>query len=223
MPAPAVRPGTDGVDPRSSSRVLLTRTPQGWKVLFPAGEEEAGCLLEALSLADLIADELGVRSEPDRTARRSARGPGPAEVAPADARDARLAELERTVAQLEHALAARVSTEQAIGVLAERHATTPRAAFEELRRTARSQGRAVAELAREVLDGLRPSADGEQRSHERPEPGAGAPATYRGDLSLAGGAPSRPPAPRRLSPRGGANRSRPAGGPELGAAADGRH
>jgi AmiR/NasT family two-component response regulator len=65
-----------------------------------------------------------------------------------------VAALERTVAQLEHALAARVTTERAIGVLAERHGTTPRSAFEGMRREARSQGRPVAELAREVLDTL---------------------------------------------------------------------
>jgi hypothetical protein len=68
--------------------------------------------------------------------------------------EARVAELERTVAQLEHALAARVSTERAIGVLAERHGTGARAAFESLRQDARSQGRPVAELAREVLHSL---------------------------------------------------------------------
>jgi hypothetical protein len=65
-----------------------------------------------------------------------------------------VAALERTVAQLEHALAARVSTERAIGVLAERQGTTPQAAFEQLRRNARSQGRPVPELAREVLHDL---------------------------------------------------------------------
>jgi len=87
--------------------------------------------------------------------------------------DARVAALERTVAQLEHALAARVSTERAIGVLAERHSTSPRAAFETLRRDARSQGRPVADLAREVLDGLgddvaaRPD-DGEPATPELP-------------------------------------------------------
>jgi len=47
-----------------------------------------------------------------------------------------------------------VSIERAIGVLAERHGTTPREAFEELRRRARSQGRPAHELATEVLDGL---------------------------------------------------------------------
>jgi hypothetical protein len=107
-----------------------------------------------MSLADLVADELGLLTEPDRSARRSARGSAPVVDDDAAPTDARVAALERTVAQLEHALAARVSTERAIGVLAERHATSPRSAFESLRRDARSQGRPVAELAREVLDGL---------------------------------------------------------------------
>jgi len=39
-------------------------------------------------------------------------------------------------------------------VLAERQGTTPQAAFEQLRRNARSQGRPVPELAREVLHDL---------------------------------------------------------------------
>ncbi|RBY86499.1 ANTAR domain-containing protein [Blastococcus sp. TF02A-30] len=133
--------------------VALTRTPQGWAVVSPDGLDPVGDLVEGLSLADLVAEELGAVPEPDRSARRSARGPGrpPAEVDPVAAR---IAALERTVAQLEHALAARVATERAIGVLAERHGTGPRAAFENLRREARSQGRPVAELAREVLEGL---------------------------------------------------------------------
>ena len=131
--------------------VALARGPRGWTVVSPAGTEDVAGLVEGLSLADLVAEEFGVLPEPDRSARRSARGPGEAAD---DCVDARVAALERTVAQLEHALAARVSTERAIGVLAERHGTSPRAAFEELRRNARSQGRPVAELAREVLDGL---------------------------------------------------------------------
>jgi hypothetical protein len=122
-------------------------------VTSPSGTENAGDLVEGLSLADLVAEELGVLTEPDRTARRSARGPAGG-AGPQDPAAARIAELERTVAQLEHALAARVSTERAIGILAERHGTSARAAFEALRRDARSQGRPVAELAREVLDGL---------------------------------------------------------------------
>jgi hypothetical protein len=133
--------------------VALTRTPSGWAVVSPAGPEHAGELVEGMCLADLVLEELGGSVDPDRHARRSARGAQPAP-GPEDPRDARLAALERTVAQLEHALAARVSTERAIGVLAERHGTDPREAFETLRQAARSQGRAVAELAREVLDTL---------------------------------------------------------------------
>jgi hypothetical protein len=115
-------------------------------------------LVEGLTLADLLTEELGAHPEPDRIARRSARGPVPSETG-GDPRDARIAALERTVAQLEHALAARVSTERAIGVLAERTGSSPRAAFEEMRQQARSSGRPVAELAREVLASLNPDED----------------------------------------------------------------
>jgi hypothetical protein len=149
--------------PSELSPVTLTRTARGWSVVSPSGTAHAGDVVEGLSLADLIAEEFGALAEPDRTARRSARGPGGAGEVAADPTDGRVAALERTVAQLEHALAARVSTERAIGVLAERHRTSPRAAFESLRREARSGGRPVAELAREVLDGLewpRTDADG---------------------------------------------------------------
>jgi hypothetical protein len=114
--------------------------------------------VEGFSLADLVAEEFGELPEPDRTARRSARGSGSGSGSGQEtgegAVDLRVAALERTVAQLEHALAARVSTERAIGVLAERHGVSPRAAFESLRRDARSSGRPVVDLAREVLDGL---------------------------------------------------------------------
>jgi hypothetical protein len=138
--------------------VSVTRTPRGWTVVTPTGRSAVDDLVEGMSLADLIAEELGATLEPDRNARRSARGPAGA-ADPGDPVDARIAALERTVAQLEHALAARVTTERAIGVLAERHGTTPRSAFESLRRDARSQGRPVHELAREVLDTL-PAEDG---------------------------------------------------------------
>src|SRR5215217_6609810 len=143
-------PSTDG-DGAWPVPVSLTRTARGWAVHSPGGVEEARDLVEGLSLADLVAEELGALTEPDRTARRSARGTVEAED---DGTDARIAALERTVAQLEHALAARVSTERAIGVLAERHGIPPRAAFESLRKDARSSGRPVVDLAREVLDGL---------------------------------------------------------------------
>ncbi|MDK3258771.1 ANTAR domain-containing protein [Blastococcus capsensis] len=161
FPDAARRPAGTGCPLTDGSPVAVTRTSRGWVVVplsddaFP-GERVDG-LVEGMTLADLVAEERGALPEPDRTARRSARGPV---TAPADSDpvDARIAALERTVAQLEHALAARVSTERAIGVLAERHGSSPRTAFETLRREARTQGRPVAELAREVLDGLVPDA-----------------------------------------------------------------
>jgi len=153
----AAVPCPDAVPRPRGRAVTVTRTATGWSVVAPSGVVGVDDLLEALTLADLLTEELGGSVDPDRSARRSARGTTPpAGTAPADADPAaaRIAALERTVAQLEHALAARVSTERAIGVLAERHGTCPREAFESLRRAARSQGRPVAELAREVLDGL---------------------------------------------------------------------
>ena len=134
--------------------VVVARTGRGWSVFAPGRAEDVDDLVEGMALADLVSEELGALVEPDRGARRAARGAAGASDPDADPRDARLAALERTVAQLEHALAARVSTERAIGVLAERQGTTPQEAFEQLRRDARSQGRPVPELAREVLDGL---------------------------------------------------------------------
>ena len=142
--------------PEERAPVALTRTPHGWAVVAPCGSSEpAGDLVEGLTLADLVVEELGLVPEPDRTARRSARGSSPAGAADseADPRDVRIAALERTVAQLEHALAARVATERAIGVLSERHGVSPREAFDALRQEARAQSRPVQDLAREVLDG----------------------------------------------------------------------
>jgi ANTAR domain len=170
VPRPA-----DEVEQAPALDVTVMRTPTGWSVIAPTGVDEVGDLVEGLTLADLVTEELGGSVDPERAARRSARGPAAAPGAvPAavpeelQAAAARIAALERTVAQLEHALAARVSTERAIGVLVERHGTCPREAFEQLRRSARSQGRPVAELAREVLGGL--PADGATAS-----PAEGAP------------------------------------------------
>ena len=156
--------------------VALTRTARGWSVHSAAGAEPAADLVEGLSLADLVAEEFGALVEPARTARRSARGHADPDAGPVDPLQARVAELERTVAQLEHALAARVSTERAIGVLAERHGTSARDSFEAMRRDARSQGRPVAELAREVLDGVvdrAPDADSRRSGRSVPAPGQG--------------------------------------------------
>jgi hypothetical protein len=139
--------------PEPACPVAVVRTLQGWAVVCPQGEDRVDSLVEGHSLADLLIEDLGNQPEPDRTARRSARGQAAVD-ADTDPRDARIAALERTVAQLEHALAARVSTERAIGVLAERTGVPPRTAFETLRQSARSSGRPVHELAREVLESL---------------------------------------------------------------------
>ncbi len=183
--AVVVEPGTDEstTEQAGPAPVVLTRTTRGWSVTSPGGDHHAADLVEGLCLADLVAEEFGPLIEPDRSARRSARG---AVDVPADGDpvDARVAALERTVAQLEHALAARVATERAIGVLAERHATSPRAAFESLRGQARSSGRTVAELAHEVLDGLPQNAP---PAADAPSPGA---------VAAAPSPPAAPPAPR---------------------------
>ncbi len=199
-PSPVVAAGPSGSVP-----VALTRTARGWSVVSPGGVQDAAGLVEGLSLADLVAEEFGALAEPDRTARRSARGTtGSAE--DTDPAAARVAALERTVAQLEHALAARVSTERAIGVLAERLGTSPRLAFESLRRDARSQGRPVAELAREVLETLAADDDGATASAEPPSEGAPAPSLARSVPAPAGRRPgavvaSVPPVAARSSSR----------------------
>ncbi|WP_222266438.1 ANTAR domain-containing protein [Modestobacter marinus] len=149
--------------PEGLPAALVVRSHRGWTVLGPDGPVDTRTsgaaldglsLVEAMTLADLVAEELGAHPEPGRQARRAARGPAAVAAPDDDPRAAELAELRRTISQLEHALAARVSIERAIGVLAERHCTTPRVAFEELRRRARSQGRPAHELAAEVLGTL---------------------------------------------------------------------
>jgi hypothetical protein len=171
-PVPAVLPVDVVRAPSGQPAVLVVRTGRGWTVLgadtdrgWVTGDgdgearegDQALTLVEAMSLADLVAAEHGITPEPDRETRRAARGPAAAAAADTPEEDPRgqeIAALRRTVGQLEHALAARVSIERAIGVLAERHGCTPRQAFEELRGHARSQGRPAQELATEVLDGL---------------------------------------------------------------------
>ncbi|MFQ1001559.1 ANTAR domain-containing protein [Modestobacter sp. SSW1-42] len=178
-PVPVVFPPEAVHGPSGGPAALVVRTTRGWAVLSgdrdagPPAEADGLTLVEAMTLADLLASELGAGPEPDRASRRAARtGAAPAAEA-VDPRDAEIAALRRTVAQLEHALAARVSIERAIGVLAERHGCTPREAFEELRGRARSQGRPAAALAVEVLDGLplRATVPGQRHEHHPGEPG----------------------------------------------------
>jgi ANTAR domain-containing protein len=92
-------------------------------------------------LADLLSAELG-----------PAAGPGPRPQAGPAAQQDEAGRLAVTVAQLEHALTARVRVEQAIGVLAERHRLPPRRAFDLLRSVARARGQKVTELAGTVVD-----------------------------------------------------------------------
>lgn len=116
----------------TAERVTIRRTPQGgWEV----GGEATEDLTSAMVLADLLAAELAPAGRPAKSD------------APLD----EVAQLRLSVKQLEHALAARVVVEQAIGVLTERQGSSPRDAFERLRKVARSRGRKVHDLAREVV------------------------------------------------------------------------
>ncbi|HEU5033408.1 MAG TPA: GAF and ANTAR domain-containing protein [Mycobacteriales bacterium] len=115
----------------AAGQVVVRRTPQGWHV----GVDHEDELTSAMALADLLADDLEAPPRPPRP----------------DQQLDEVHKLQVAVSQLEHALAARVVVEQAIGVLAERQRVAPRAAFERLRKAARSRGRKVHELARMVV------------------------------------------------------------------------
>jgi hypothetical protein len=114
----------------ADTAVVLRRMPGGWRV----GNIDEPDLTSAMILADLLAAPAEPAGRPSR---------------PADTDE--IAQLRAAVAQLEHALTARVTVEQAIGVLAERQHLAPRAAFERLRKASRSRGRKVHELARMVV------------------------------------------------------------------------
>ena len=122
----------------SADAVVVRRSAGGWQV----GDEQAADLTSAMVLADLLAADLGAPAPPPAGPRRST---------PVTEED-EAARLAVTVAQLEHALAARVRVEQAIGVLAERHRLRSRQAFDLLRSVARSGGRRVIEVAEDVVD-----------------------------------------------------------------------
>jgi hypothetical protein len=115
----------------AAERIVIRRGTEGsWEV---AGSP-AGDLTSAMVLADLLAADLPGGPPPRRE----------------DDLD-ELGQLRLSVRQLEHALAARVLVEQAIGVLTERQGGSPRDAFERLRKVARARGRKVHDLAREVV------------------------------------------------------------------------
>ncbi len=121
----------------SGGEPVARRTATGWRV----GDDEVSDLTSAMVLADLLAADLPTQAMPAVGALVAGDGEPP---------DPK--RLQETVAQLEHALTARVRVEQAIGVLAERHRLRPRQAFELLRSVARARGRRVMEIATEVVD-----------------------------------------------------------------------
>lgn len=122
---------------RLAGPAVIRRAAAGWTVDAPAEPDEAAVddLVTAMTLADLLSDEADPGVRPPRAG---------------DELDDR-GRLELSVRQLQHALAARVTVEQAIGVLAERQSLPPRAAFERLRKCARARGRRVHELAGEIV------------------------------------------------------------------------
>jgi hypothetical protein len=125
--------------------VVVRRSEQGWQV----GSEETADLTSAMVLADLLAGDLGSPAIPVVAAPA---GPSAVTLRAQGVEADEAARLAVTVAQLEHALSARVRVEQAIGVLAERHRLRPRQAFDLLRNVARSRGQKVTEIAEAVVD-----------------------------------------------------------------------
>ncbi|HME63919.1 MAG TPA: ANTAR domain-containing protein [Streptosporangiaceae bacterium] len=125
--------------------VVVRRSGQGWQV----GSEETADLTSAMVLADLLAGDLGSPAIPVVAAPA---GPSAVTLRAQGVEADEAARLAVTVAQLEHALSARVRVEQAIGVLAERHRLRPRQAFDLLRNVARSRGQKVIEIAETVVD-----------------------------------------------------------------------
>src|ERR1700733_6127421 len=95
----------------ADASMVVRRAPGGWRV----GEEETADLTSAMGLADMLAAELGAPAPPPL---------GPPRSEPVSEED-EAARLAVTVAQLEHALSARVRVEQAIGVLPQGHPPRP--------------------------------------------------------------------------------------------------
>lgn len=133
---------------------VVRRTKDGWRV----GSADLPDLTSAMALADLISAELAdsgstEQAQPAGGKVTAAQATGATE-RPGQAREQGASETSRlraTIAQLEHALTARIRVEQAIGVLAERHRIQPRQAFEQLRDAARSRGRRVIDIASDVV------------------------------------------------------------------------
>lgn len=165
--------GTGSNSAGQNDDVVVRKAERGWVV----GDENVSDLTSAMVLADLFAadqadddtklmEAVDENGAPRRQARPSAPKPrendsgpqripavaGAAGIADKDGEADEAARLAVTVAQLEHALAARVRVEQAIGVLAERHRLRPREAFDLLRKASRARGARVTELAQDVVE-----------------------------------------------------------------------
>jgi hypothetical protein len=140
----------DSIGPRDAAGepVVVRRSGQGWQV----GSEETADLTSAMVLADLLAADLGSPTAPPSGPLAAPAGPSAVTLRAQGVEADEAARLAVTVAQLEHALSARVRVEQAIGVLAERHRLRPRQAFDLLRNVARSRGQKVIEIAEAVVD-----------------------------------------------------------------------
>jgi hypothetical protein len=131
IPVLAALAGVVSAHVSGNDRAVVRRTANGWQV----GTDTEDDLLAAMVLADLLTGDLTPGGRPTR----------------AEATDSEVDRLRAAVSQLEHALAARVTVEQAIGVIAERQRVAPRAAFERLRKAARSRGKKVHDVARTVV------------------------------------------------------------------------
>jgi hypothetical protein len=125
--------------------VVVRKAERGWVV----GDQNVSDLTSAMVLADLFAADQA--DSDDSGPQRVPAVSGAAGIASKSAEAGEAARLAVTVAQLEHALAARVRVEQAIGVLAERHRLRPRDAFDLLRKASRARGARVTELAQDVV------------------------------------------------------------------------
>ena len=174
-------------------QLRLHRTATGWEV-----EQADGSALAAedstlaMSLADLIAGESGELVAGQRPLRPQGE-------------QSEVESLRVQIAQLEHALAARVVIEQAIGVVAQRSGVGPREAFDRLRKSARSRGQ------RSPRSRHQPGAFGsgcERRAPARPAPAR--PALARQPVvdeprgrSTPPAAIRAPPIPARRRPRRG--------------------
>ena len=157
-PAAAAGKATEVAGVTVAHPVSLSRTTSGWSVTSPAGAEHATTWSRASRWPTWWPRSSAFSSSPTGTARRSARGPSGAAEEMSDPR-------RRPGRPNWSAPSPSSSTPWPPGSppsgpsasWPSGTASASRAAFESLRGDARSQGRPVAQLAREVLDSLGPT------------------------------------------------------------------